>query len=65
MGKLTEDGPPASFEVTATFRRPVFWDEDASLWLHRAKTGFIDSMRVLNAGGKLAAELTVSSLSCA
>tara|TARA_E500000305_G_scaffold73043_1_gene58897 strand:- start:850 stop:1674 length:825 start_codon:yes stop_codon:yes gene_type:complete len=65
MGKLTEDGPPASFELAASFRRPVFWDEEASLWLHRAKTGFIDRMRALNAGGKMTAELTVSSLSYA
>ena len=65
MGKLTEDGPPASFELAASFRRPVFWDDGASLWLHRAKTGFIDSMRALNTGGKVTAELTVSSLSYA
>ncbi|MEO9899625.1 MaoC family dehydratase [Nisaea sp.] len=63
MGKLTEDGPPASFELVATFRRPVFWDEATSLWLNRGKTGFIDSMRTLNESGKLTVELMVSSLS--
>lgn len=63
MGLLTEDGPPKSFEVSAKFRRPVFWDEETSLWRHRADTGFIDSIRALNAAGKMASELTVSSLS--
>lgn len=65
MGRLTEDGPPASFALSAGFKRPVFWDDAASLWQHRGPDGFIDRMRALNEAGKLTAELTVASLSYA
>lgn len=65
MGRLTEDGPPVSFELSASFRRPVFWDDEASLWQRKGEDGFIDRLRALNAAGNLTAELTVASLSYA
>jgi hypothetical protein len=65
MGRLTEDGPPVSFELSASFRRPVFWDDEVSLWQHKGKNGFIDRLRALNGAGKLTTELTVASISYA
>jgi len=65
MGRLTEDGPPVSFEVSALFRRPVFWDDAASLWQHKGENGFIDRLRALDGDGKLTTELNVASISYA
>lgn len=65
MGELTEDGPPMAFDLSATFRRPVFWDDAMTLWARRGQNGFIEALRTLNGEGKLTAELIVQSLSYA
>lgn len=63
MGQLTEDGPPMSFDVSAKFKRPVFWDDRMSLWSRSGKNGFIEELRALNAAGKVTSDLMVREMS--
>ena len=61
MGALAAGAPPASFDVTARFIRPVYWDSEISLWAD--STNAAPSMlRAVDGDGKAVAELRVDGL---
>jgi acyl dehydratase len=66
MGALARDRAPRTFDVIAQFLRPVHWDDTVTLW-GIPKNGGLDtdgpnSLRAINAEGKLTAELRVDAL---
>lgn len=62
MGALARDRAPARFDVFARFPRPVHWDEAVSLWAAPAEPRAGGRLRVLDSGGKVAAELDIAAL---
>lgn len=58
LAQLAREAGPAPLQVTARFRRPVFWDEEMLL-LGRRGRGGLDRMETRNADGKVTAELAV------
>lgn len=62
MGALARDRVPTSFDVTARFVRPVYWDDTATLWGRPGEAAPHDLLRSVNGEGKLTAELRVESI---
>jgi hypothetical protein len=61
MGALAGERAPLRFDMTARFARPIHWDDTVSLWAGEGDAG-PDMLRVVNAEGKLAAELRVDRI---
>jgi acyl dehydratase len=65
MSALARRGVPETLDVFIRFIRPVFWDDDQSLWARPAGKGKgdYDVVRSVNPEGKTSAEMTVESVS--
>ncbi len=60
VGRLAEEaGPAAALEVTAPFRRPVFWDDRMLLMGRRGADGRLTRLETRNDAGRATAELLV------